>query len=696
MAEACGSHGLGLILDVVLDRAHVDGTVAKSHPDMFSVARACGERLPDPRFARLQPDAVYARFDEPDVAEQLAALWTDRLRRLLNAGVAGFRFHNPQCLSSRLWSAMNGELRSALPNVLSLAWTPGLSWSQMEALADADFAGVFSSLAWWDRRASWFVEELEILRQVAPIIACPETPFGPRLANRVGPAQDVSTACRQALRVAAATGNGLLVPMGFEFAARQQMDARRSPPGNFDSALDSGVDLSEDIGAASSLVDRIAALGIAGETRTLTAPGGPATTPIRFDAPDARAANAGVVVLINPDLTQPQAPEVEFDPVTPAAGGAFGDPRSLDGSDEPDAPLAPAEVRLVHVKRSWPVTQRGQRPRHTLKTASDAPRIVIDAMAPVVDGGRFAAKRVVGERVSVAADIFTDGHGFIVADLIWRAADERDWRRVSMQLDVNDRWHAAFAPGRVGRHYFTIEAWSDDFAALRRDIEIKQRAGVDLDLEIEEARILIEQAAGADGPVKIVLSVILGRLASASREQALDVVLTPATRDAMRQAAERRFLVRHKPIIPLEVERPQATFAAWYELFPRSTSSVPDRHGTFDDVIARLPAIRAMGFDVLYLPPIHPIGKTNRKGRNNSLSATPDDPGSPYAIGAEEGGHDAIHPELGTVMTRMPRVVLVAGLILYFLWQKPTEIAPKSRHREPLTRVVMLRLGPVG
>jgi starch synthase (maltosyl-transferring) len=157
VAEACRSHGLGLILDVVLDRAHVDGALAKSHPGMFSVARAGGERLPDPRFARLQPDAVYARFDEPDVAEQLAALWTDRLRRLLNAGGAGFRFHNPQCLSSRLWRAMNGELRSTLPNVLSLAWTPGLSWPQMEALAAADFDGVFSSLAWWDLRASWFV-----------------------------------------------------------------------------------------------------------------------------------------------------------------------------------------------------------------------------------------------------------------------------------------------------------------------------------------------------------------------------------------------------------------------------------------------------------------------------------------------------------------------------------------------------------
>jgi starch synthase (maltosyl-transferring) len=671
VAEACGAHGLGLILDVVLDRGHVDGAMAKTHPGMFSVAQAGGERPPDPRFVRLQPDMVYARFDEPDVAEQLVALWTDRLLRLLNAGVAGFRFHNPQTLSSRLWRTMNGELRSTLPGVLSLAWTPGLSWSQMETLAAADFGGVFSSLAWWDYRASWFVEELEILRQVAPIIACPEAPFGPRLANRIGPAEDVATAYRQALRVAAATGSGMLIPIGFEFASRQQMDARRSTPGGFDSAVDSGIDLSEDIGAASSLVDRLAALGIAGETRALTAPGGPVTTLIRFDGPDARGARAGVVVLINPDLSQPQASQVELDPVTSAAGGAFGDPTPLDGPGEPDAPLAPAEVRLVHVKRSSPVTQRGQRPRQALKTALQAPRIVIDAITPAVDGGRFAAKRLVGERVCVEADIFTDGHGVIVGELIWRAADERDWRRAPMQLDVNDRWHAAFAPSRVGRHYFTIEAWSDEFSAPARDIEIKQRAGLDLDPEIEEVRILIEQAAAtatADGTEKIVLSLLLGRLASASRQEVLDTILAPATLDAMRQAAERRFLVRYQPAIRLEVERPQASFAAWYELFPRSTSPIPGRHGTFHDVIAGLPAIRAMGFDVLYLPPIHPIGKTNRKGRNNSLSATPEDPGSPYAIGAEEGGHDAIHPQLGTFedFHRLQTAAIANGLEIAF------------------------------
>jgi hypothetical protein len=173
--------------------------------------------------------------------------------------------------------------------------------------------------------------------------------------------------------------------MGFEFAARQQMDARRSTPEDLDCALDSGVDLSGDIGAASSLVDRIAGLGIAGETRALTSDDSHPLRCARCASGERRRR-----VLINPDLTQPQALEVELDPVLPAAGGAFGDPRSLDGSGEPDAPLAPAEVRLIHVKRACPATQRSQRRREALKAASQAARIVIDAMARVVDGGRFA------------------------------------------------------------------------------------------------------------------------------------------------------------------------------------------------------------------------------------------------------------------------------------------------------------------
>jgi starch synthase (maltosyl-transferring) len=164
-------------------------------------------------------------------------------------------------------------------------------------------------------------------------------------------------------------------------------------------------------------------------------------------------------------------------------------------------------------------------------------------------------------------------------------------------------------------------------------------------LEIAEMRNLIE-AVSAESD-NVTLSSVLNRLASANESQAAETLLASDTAQAMRQAAVRLHR-RREPPFRLEVERPQAAFASWYELFPRSASPVPGQHGTFGDVIARLPNIRAMGFDVLYLPPIHPIGRTRRKGRNNSLTAAPEDPGSPYAIGADEGGHDAIHPLLGS------------------------------------------------
>jgi starch synthase (maltosyl-transferring) len=650
LAAACAATGLRFLLDVVVDRVDRDSPLAASESGMFGVG-ASGSHLPDPRTPRRSTRAAHARGERPEVAEQLLALWTDRLGRLLEAGVAGFRFVEPQNLPADFWRAINQDLKRAPQDVLSLAWTPGASWAQIEALAGAGFDGVFSSLSWWDRRASWFVEECELLRRIAPIMACPEAPFGQRLANRLGPEEDLTTAYRQALRLAAATGNGLLVPMGFEFASRQPMDARRSGPEDLENARRHwNIDLSEDIRSANALIDRIAALGASGETRNLSGPADPATAILRVDAADVRQAQNAIVVLVNPDLLAPSTPDLTLDPLTPAAGVALGEASLYDGSGAPTATLAPGEVRVLQVRPTVPVRQR-RRDAQMLLAALKSSRIVIETISPLIDQGRFAVKRIAGESIVVEADIFADGHDVIAAELVWRAVDEKDWRRVPMRLVENDRWRAEFAPGRVGRHVFTVEAWSDEYRTLAREITVKRAAGdVDLALEMTEARHLLEAAmAAAQGVDRQVLVAALARLDAAEPEQAIDILLEPPTRDAMASHADRRFDVQYEPVVRLDVERPQAGFSAWYELFPRSTSGDPGRHGTFNDVIARLPAIRQMGFDVLYLPPIHPIGRTNRKGRNNSLIAGPDDPGSPYAIGSEEGGHDAIHPALGTL-----------------------------------------------
>jgi starch synthase (maltosyl-transferring) len=219
-----------------------------------------------------------------------------------------------------------------------------------------------------------------------------------------------------------------------------------------------------------------------------------------------------------------------------------------------------------------------------------------------------------------------------------------------MSLVENDRWRASFALDRVGRYEFCVEAWKNPFAIFRYELLKKHEARLDLHLELIEGMALVEQATrtGASMPAaeKDDLVALLAELKGAGAAGKVELLLSPRAAVLMATADRRPFRVRSEPS-PVDAERRQAGFASWYQIFPRSQSGDADRHGTFADVIGRLPAIRDMGFDVVYFPPIHPIGITNRKGRNNSLVAAPEDPGSPYAIGSKDGGHDAIHPELG-------------------------------------------------
>jgi starch synthase (maltosyl-transferring) len=663
LSEMCGRHGLGLILDIVVDRVASEGALANSPRPWFRSTRLAEDPTPDPRAAPAPANAVYARFDDPAAAHELEAWWTDRLVRLVRAGVAGFRCDAPHRLAAATWRRIIAGVRDAADGCRFLAWTPGLGWSDITALANAGFDGVFCSVAWWDGRASWFVTENEVLRRIAPVIGAPEVPFDTRLAARLSPTDDLGRGYQHRLRLAAATGSGLMVPMGFEFAAARRMDARHSRPEDLEEERRGrNFDLEGDIRSANALVDRIDALGLDGEMRALTSPASAVTAILRADANDVRVAEEAVAVLINTDLSNAHAPSITLDPLPPAAGAAFDRPAPFDDGG-PAAPLAPGEVRLVRLHRSRAVKGADRPARRLLQAAPTAPRVVIDNIAPSVDAGRFAAKRLVGEAIRVEADIFADGHDVLAAELLWRAADEREWRHVPMDALPNDRWAATFTPTRLGRHFFTIEAWRDDFATLCRDIEVKRAAGVDVALEAAEGRELIAHAA-EHGDARDVLKAMLSRFDAAPVDEQIEILLTPATRAAVTAAGQRPYRTRREPHLALEIERPQAGFASWYELFPRSATDDADRHGRFDDVIALLPTIRDMGFDVLYFPPIHPIGTTNRKGRNNSLRPEPGDLGSPYAIGSPEGGHDAIHPALGTVadFRRLQRAASEHGL----------------------------------
>jgi len=301
-------------------------------------------------------------------------------------------------------------------------------------------------------------------------------------------------------------------------------------------------------------------------------------------------------------------------------------------------------------------------------------RVVIEAVSPEVDGGRFPSKRSLGERVAIEADVFADGHDALACVMRYRHQSESSWTELPMAALGNDRWRAEFTAGELGRYLYTFEAWVDRFLTWRLQLAKRLAAGQEVAPELEIGAKLVEAAAGrAQGADSAALMKQAAALRSTTVASTLPNPLVeggnPPGSGGPGEASSRRTplavgegellaLMERYPDkaeavtfhreLELLVDPLRARFSAWYELFPRSAGE-PGRHGTFHDVELRLPYIASMGFDVLYMPPIHPIGRTNRKGANNSVKASPGEPGSPWAIGSEEGGHKSIHAELGTL-----------------------------------------------
>jgi starch synthase (maltosyl-transferring) len=278
-------------------------------------------------------------------------------------------------------------------------------------------------------------------------------------------------------------------------------------------------------------------------------------------------------------------------------------------------------------------------------------RVVIETVRPEIDGGRFPIKRVLGETVIVEADVFADGHDSLACFLLYRKQDTPEWTAAPMSPLGNDRWRGEFCTNDLGLYTYTIEGWVDPFSTWRKDLVKRIDAGQCTDVDILIGVDLIEQAshrASVDDSGR--LSNWADKLRSkasqpATYAQALDENLAAL----MLRHPDRSFAARYEKDLLVIVDRERAQHGSWYEVFPRSCAAEPGQHGTFADCAARMPDIARMGFDVLYLPPIHPIGDWNRKGKNNSPSAGKDDVGSPWAIGASAGGHKAIDRQLGTL-----------------------------------------------
>ena len=303
-------------------------------------------------------------------------------------------------------------------------------------------------------------------------------------------------------------------------------------------------------------------------------------------------------------------------------------------------------------------------------------RVRIERVTPELDAGfdrpsRYPIKAIIGETIAVEADIITDGHDYLAARLLYKHADEKTWQESPMTLLVNDRWAGSFAVEKLGRYHYTIEAWVDHIASWQHEVHLKVADGQRISSELKAGAVLVDGMvhragggpnANAHDAAELIRAAALFRMGADHVDDAQagdpyadavtlaesDQFLTWAT-----QYPERQHPARYQYELGVEVDRAAAGFSTWYCLFPRSATreavgGVP-KHGTFQDVEKLLPRIAGMGFDVLYLPPIHPIGTAHRKGKNNSVTCQPGEPGVPYGIGAADGGHDAIHAELGTV-----------------------------------------------
>lgn len=620
LADACRSAGLQLWIDLAVGRADAGGPLAAQLPGCWIEHRR--DAL-DPREI-LSTKEVAAAFGDGEACRRLIPFWQDQLLEWQDLGISGVRCHAAQAVSLEIWRQILAPARQADPCFQAWAWMPGAP-RQERIAAGGVFDFVPSSVAWWGGREPWLIEEYSATAPSAGLIGSPEDPFSARrpAMSAVSPTRNR----QRALMDAALLADGWLMPMGYEFG--MEVPFLHAEAEDFREASRGGTDLQEAVIEANRALASIPA-GPGGSMRALEL-GQDLNIILRGYA------SARHLVLLNRDLVNAVAPDVEL------ATARLGVEPVEDASLE----LPPAEGRVISLKDRLAVTAAAPA---ILDDSGrlESQRIAIEAVSPVVDDGRFPVKRSVGDLVEVTADIFSDGHEVLAAELLWQAEDETAWSRVPMRFVVNDRWQGSFPLLRVGRHRFAVEAWWSEFGTFRRDLVKKRDAGLDIALEVREGRLILETFIGTAAPEdRAVIEDHLRRLGSSQSEDA-SVLLAEHLDAAMMRADPKPHATGADMTFPVEADREAAAFSSWYELFPRSITDSPARHGTFRDVIGRLPSVKAMGFDVLYFPPIHPIGKTNRKGRNNTLTPSSTDPGSPYAIGSGDGGHDAIHPELGS------------------------------------------------
>jgi starch synthase (maltosyl-transferring) len=657
-AGAAQKHRLRPMMDLVVNHVAKDNPLVERHPHWFARERDGSVRSPrandpaDPERVTVWGDLAELEFAggaaEDEVVEYLCGV----VRHHASLGFSGFRCDAAYKVPARVWRRLIAAARDVDEKCLFCAETLGAPFEAVEALRGAGFDYLFNSSKWWDFESPWLLKQYDAFRTIAPSIAFPESHDTPRLSDDLAGAgilapDDVMRRYEQAYAFAACFSAGVMMPMGFEFGWRRRLDVKETRAEPREPQL---FDLSRFIRAANAMKRDTPALNEEGPQQLVTERGAPVAAFARMTEGGAERA----FFLVNRDearahsfdsdlLLEHATPDIELADVTPGASHAV----ALDLGVPPCGVRVLRGWRVVPEQRASAVPAR-QPSLHPAWSATA--RIAIETVYPELDGGRYPVKRIEGDEFSVWADIFRDGHDVIAASLLYRREDEAEWREAPMRFFDNDRWTGRAVLGEVGRWRYTIEAWTDRFASWRADAMKKRDAGDDVALELLEGAALVRRAASRAGRADAaLLERLLGECELVGAREQDRILFSRLLLGAMTRADDRADRTRYPRELEVAVDRPRARFGAWYEMIPRSQGTEPGQSATFNHCTARLAEIAGMGFDVVYLPPIHPIGRVNRKGRDNSLQASADDPGSPYAIGAAEGGHTAVHEELGGI-----------------------------------------------
>jgi starch synthase (maltosyl-transferring) len=623
LVKQANAADLKVMLDVPLERV-------AEHAELL--AALTGWRPPrdqplNPRAPGFGQIGVFVPWRDAAIGAVVLQQFEALLIRLAKLGVAGVRLIGIHAPFAGQLKQLLEALRLRQPSFSIYAETEGVPSHVVAELKGAAFSGALASLPWWDFREPWFFDEYQLISQLGRVLM----PVSASHLNHA--AFDRRDAQRRAL-VAGGLGDGVIFPVAAILEAREHGEVR--------DALAKAFSLCREPHGPTRL-------------NPLSAPWQPITVVERQDG------HEPFLIAIN-SSAEPKATPVELLTTAMKAPTATLAPIGLTGEHTPPVAtvggqlvLGAAQVGFFRALGLAPVVAppaNRQTAKRLLDQAIAAPRVVIEAVSPSVDQGAFAIRANAGGTTTVEADVYCDGHDPLAVRVQWRALDDVNWHENVMTLDVNDRFSGSITLERLGSYEFRVVAYVDRFATWLYGANKKRAAGLDLTLEVSEGSLLVE--AFAEHSDNKALKKLAEELKQTRRNPTqaytarLEALFNPATKVLMEEADPRHHATT-SALYPVHAERRAAHYASWYELFPRSMSVKPGQHGSFFDVIDHLPRVAAMGFDVLYLLPIHPIGTAHRKGRNNSLTPAPDDPGSPYAIGSPDGGHDAVHPELGTL-----------------------------------------------